>query len=108
VQDRQDQVALERGVFGMAKPQGWTIEWIVNLMAGAVVLTTQPVRCERSSRLRVLTRFVSANLPLDAVVDSSAMSVQLHRLGVSTAPSVHLAVMGELISEAVSAPARDR
>jgi hypothetical protein len=108
VQDRQDQVAMERAVFGMPKPQGWTIEWIVNLMAGAVVLTTQPVWCERSSRLRVPTRFVSVNLPLDAVVDSSAMSVQLHRLGVSTAPSMHLAVMGELISEAVSAPARDR
>jgi hypothetical protein len=48
------------------------------------------------------------NLPLDAVVDSCAMSVQLHRLGVSTAPSMHLAEMDDLISEAVSAPARDR
>lgn len=50
----RDKVLTERGMFGMPKPQGWTIERIVNLMAGAVVLTTQIVRSEHSSRLRVL------------------------------------------------------
>lgn len=81
----QDKVLIERGMFGMPKPQGWTIERIVNLMAGAVVLLTQIVRSEHPSRLRVLAGWVGANLLLNAVVGWCPMSVVLHRLGVPTA-----------------------
>ena len=81
----QDKVLIERGMFGMPKPQGWTIERIVSLMAGAVVLLTQIVRSEHPSRLRLLAGWVGANLLLNAVVGWCPMSVVLHRLGVPTA-----------------------
>lgn len=50
---------LQRGMFGMPKPQGWTIERVVNLMAGGVVVTTLILGCERSKRWRLLTGFSS-------------------------------------------------
>jgi hypothetical protein len=85
VQDQQIQPPMERGAFGMPKPQGWTIERIVNLMAGAVVLATLALGRAHSSRWRLLTGFVGANLLLDAVKGWCPMSVLLHRLGMPTA-----------------------
>jgi len=81
----RDELLVERGMFGIPKPQGWTIERIVSLMAGAVVLITQIVRSEHPSRLRVLAGWVGANLLLNGVVGWCPMSVVLHRLGVPTA-----------------------
>jgi hypothetical protein len=45
-------VSLEKGVFGMPRPQGWTIERVVNLMAGRAVLATLSLGRERSRRWR--------------------------------------------------------
>ncbi|WP_235216058.1 YgaP family membrane protein [Mycobacterium kyorinense] len=84
MQDHQDQRSIERGAFGMPKPQGWPIERIVTLMAGAVVLITLALGREHSSRWRLLTGFVGVNLLLDAMVGWCPMSVVLHRLGVPT------------------------
>ncbi|MDA8076235.1 MAG: DUF2892 domain-containing protein [Actinomycetota bacterium] len=72
-------------MFDMPKPQGWTIERVVNLMAGAVVLVTLILGCERSKRWRLLTGFVGVNLIMDAAVGWCPSSVVLHHLGVPTA-----------------------
>ncbi|OCB23464.1 hypothetical protein A5689_15640 [Mycobacterium intracellulare subsp. yongonense] len=76
---------MERGAFGMPKPQGWTLERIVSLMAGGMVVTTLALAREHSSRWRILTGFVGANLLLNAAVGWCPTSALLHRLGVSTA-----------------------
>ena len=81
----QDQVLTERGMFGMPKPQGWTIERIVSLMAGAVVLITQVAQSGHVSRLRVLAGWVGANLVLNGALGWCPMSVLLNRLGFVTA-----------------------
>lgn len=82
---QQDPSPLERGAFGMPKPQGWTLERMVTLIAGAVVLTAQVAGGARSVRLRILTGWVGANLLLQAAVGWCPMSVLLHRLGIPTA-----------------------
>lgn len=84
MQDQQQQLPVERGAFGMPKPQGWTIERVVNLMAGGVVLITLALGREHSSRWRVLTGFVGGNLLLEAAVGWCPTSVLLHRLGIPT------------------------
>lgn len=84
VQVQQEECALTRGVFGMPKPQGWTLERVVSLIAGAVVITTQMVGGERSARLRLFTGFVGANLLLNAAVGWCPTSLLLHRLGLPT------------------------
>lgn len=76
---------IERAAFGMPRPQGWSIERIVSLMAGIVVLATLILGRQHSDRWRLLTGFVGANLALNAAVGWCPMSVVLHRLGVSTA-----------------------
>lgn len=76
---------LQRGAFGMPKPQGWTIERLVSLLAGLVVITAQIAGGQGSPRLRFLTAWVGANLVLHAVVGWCPASVLLHRLGVPTA-----------------------
>ncbi len=81
----QDMVVMERGLFGMPKPQGWTIDRIVSLVAGAVVLTTQIVRSEHPGRLRVLAGWVGVNLLLNGIAGWCPLSVVLHRLGLPTA-----------------------
>ncbi|WP_232008128.1 hypothetical protein [Mycobacterium gordonae] len=43
----QDQALTAPGMFGMPKPQGWTIERIVSLVAGTVVLATQIAQTAR-------------------------------------------------------------
>lgn len=51
-----EQTVTERGVFEMSKPRGWTIERIVSLVAGTVVLITQigqTVRPAHSGVLRI-------------------------------------------------------
>lgn len=74
----------ERGAFGMPKPQGWTVERAVQALAGTVVLGTLALGRARSSRWRMLTGFVGANLLLDGAVGWCPTSVVLHRLGVQT------------------------
>lgn len=76
---------VERGAFGMPRPQGWTLERTVYLLAGAMVLVTLTLGREFSPRWRSLTGFVAANLLLDAAVGWCPTSVLLHRLGVPTA-----------------------
>lgn len=41
---------MKLGRFGFPKPQGWTIERIADLMAGAIVLATLILGYERSRR----------------------------------------------------------
>jgi DUF2892 family protein len=76
---------IERGAFGMPRPQGWSLERVVSLMAGIVVLATLILGRQHSDRWRLLIGFVGANLALNAAVGWCPMSVVLHRLGVSTA-----------------------
>jgi hypothetical protein len=85
MQNQQQQAFMPRGAFGMPKPQGWTIERLVNLMAGTMVLTTLALGRKVSSRWRILTGFVGANLLLDAAVGWCPTSVLLHHLGIPTA-----------------------
>lgn len=84
----QDQALTAPGMFGMPKPQGWTIERIVSLVAGTVVLATQiaqTARSEHSGLLRLLAGWVGANLLLNAAVGWCPLSVLLHRAGIPTA-----------------------
>ncbi len=74
----------ERTAFGMPRPQGWPLERIVNLMAGAVVLVTLTLG-RQHARWRILTGLVGANLVLNATAGWCPMSAVLHRLGISTA-----------------------
>ncbi|MDD4867004.1 MAG: DUF2892 domain-containing protein [Mycobacterium sp.] len=76
--------AIERGAFGMPRPQGWTVERTIYLLAGATVLATLAAGRELSPRWRTLTGFVGANLLLDAAVGWCPASVLLHRLGIPT------------------------
>jgi hypothetical protein len=69
----------------MPRPQGWTIERVVNLMAGGVVLATLSLGRERSRRWRLLTGFAGVNLIMDAAVGWCPSSLVLHHLGVTTA-----------------------
>lgn len=81
-----DRVAsMETGMFDMPKPQGWTIERVISLMAGALVVVTLILGCERSKHWRFLTGFVGVNLIMDALVGWCPSSVVLHHLGVPTA-----------------------
>ncbi|OBK64289.1 hypothetical protein A5653_23280 [Mycobacterium colombiense] len=75
---------MEYGAFGMPIPQGWTIERLVSLLAGTVVIATQVAGGPGSARLRVLTGWVGVNSVLNAIVGWCPMSVLLHRLGVRT------------------------
>lgn len=77
--------SLQIGMFDMPKPEGWTIERMISLMAGAVVLITLVLGRERSKRWRLLTGFVGGNLIMDATVGWCPSSVILHHLGVPTA-----------------------
>jgi hypothetical protein len=81
----QQTAAIERGAFGMPRPQGWTLERTINLLAGGMVLISLALGRTFSARWRVLTGFVGANLLLDAAVGWCPSSVLLHRLGMSTA-----------------------
>ncbi|MHB1488025.1 MAG: YgaP family membrane protein [Acidimicrobiales bacterium] len=76
---------LERGVIGIPKPQGWTIERLVSLLAGAAILFTLGLGRRRSERWRVLTGFVGVNLVLDGTVGWCPFSLLLHRLGILSA-----------------------
>lgn len=69
----------------MPRPQGWTIERVVSLMAGSMILITLTLGRTRSPRWRLLTGFVGANLLLDATVGWCPSSVALHQLGIPTA-----------------------
>lgn len=69
----------------MPRPQGWTIERLVSLMAGGMILFTLTLGRTRSPRWRLLTGFVGANLLLDAAVGWCPTSLVLHRLGIRTA-----------------------
>ncbi|WP_244268954.1 MULTISPECIES: YgaP family membrane protein [Mycobacterium] len=75
---------MDYGAVGMPKPQGWTLERVVNLLAGTVVLTSLLLGRERSRRWRALTGFVGANLLLDAAIGWCPTSLLLHRLGIPT------------------------
>ncbi|CQD02763.1 hypothetical protein BN000_00354 [Mycobacterium europaeum] len=77
--------AMQRGAFGMPKPQGWTLERAVHLLAGSVVLASLLLGQKYSPRWRVLTGFVGANLLLDAAVGWCPTSLLLHRVGILTA-----------------------
>ncbi len=77
--------SLETGMFGMPKPEGWTIERVVALMAGGVVVATLTLGRERSKRWRLLAGFVGINLIMDAALGWCPSSVVLHHLGVPTA-----------------------
>jgi len=75
----------ETGMFDMPKPEGWTVERVVNLMAGGVVVATLVLGRERSKRWRLVTGFVGANLLMEAAVGWCPSSVVLHHLGLPTA-----------------------
>lgn len=77
-------VPIERGAFGMPRPQGWPLERVVTLMAGMVVLATLTLG-RQNPRWRILTGFAGANLALNAAFGWCPMSIVLHRLGISTA-----------------------
>ena len=53
--DRMTRPAMQRGAFGMPKPQGWTLERAVHLLAGSVVLASLLLGQKYSPRWRVLT-----------------------------------------------------
>lgn len=76
---------LGRGALGMPKPQGWPIERIVDIMAGAGILATLGLARKRSARWRVLTGFIATNLLLDGAIGWCPFSMLLHRLGVPSA-----------------------
>lgn len=76
---------MEPGAFGMPRPQGWTLERVLHLIAGTVVLITLTLGRKHSARWRILTSFVAANLLLDAAAGWCPTSVLLHRLGIRTA-----------------------
>ena len=86
---------IERGAFGIPKPQGWTIERIVSLMAGVMILITQIVRSDRSNIPRIFAGWVGANLVLNAVAGWCPASVVLHRLGFPTAAERALVIDGD-------------
>lgn len=69
----------------MPRPQGWTIERIVALMAGSLILVTLGLGRMSSPRWRIVTGLIGINLLLDAVAGWCPTSLLLHRLGVSTA-----------------------
>lgn len=81
----QRMAPIERGAFGMPRPQGWTLERTIHLLAGGMVLVTLALGRKFSARWRMLTGFVGANLLLDAAVGWCPTSVVLHRLGIPTA-----------------------
>ncbi|QZA09865.1 DUF2892 domain-containing protein [Mycolicibacter heraklionensis] len=72
-------------MLGMPRPQGWTIERIVALMAGSLILVTLGLGHTRSPRWRIVTGLVGISLLLDAAVGWCPASLVLHRLGVPTA-----------------------
>ncbi|TVS87799.1 YgaP family membrane protein [Mycobacterium helveticum] len=75
---------IERGAFGMPRPQGWPVERIIHLLAGGMVLVTLALGRKYSARWRILTGFVGVNLLLDAAVGWCPTSVLLHRIGIPT------------------------
>ncbi len=77
--------SLQMGMFDMPKPEGWTIERAVNLIAGGVVVCTLTLGRKRSKRWRILTGIVGVNLIMDAAVGWCPTSIVLHRLGLQTA-----------------------
>lgn len=81
----QGEVVIDRGVFGMPKPRGWTVERIAMIMAGALVVMTQIAQRAGSTRLRVFAGWVGANLMLQGLAGWCPASVVLHRLGVPAA-----------------------
>ncbi|UQX11953.1 YgaP family membrane protein [Candidatus Mycobacterium methanotrophicum] len=85
MQTEQRTAAIERGAFGMPRPQGWTLERTIHLLAGGVVLVSLLLGHKVSARWRMLTGFVGANLLLEAAVGWCPTSVLLHRLGIPTA-----------------------
>ena len=82
--NNHSQIPIERGAFGMPKPQGWSLERVVPLLAGTMVLTTLSLARQHHPRWRILTGFVGANLILDAAVGWCPASAVLHRMGVAT------------------------
>lgn len=76
--------SLERGPMGMPKPQGWTIERLVSLIAGATVLLSLGLG-RRSARWRAVSVVVAVNLVLDATIGWCPVSLALHRLGILSA-----------------------
>lgn len=73
------------GPFGMPAPDGWTIERMVDLLAGGAFLVSLVLGRTRSPRWRLLASLVSVNLLLDGTAGWCPVSVALHRLGVPTA-----------------------
>lgn len=69
----------------MVKPQGWTIERLVNLLAGVAILVSLTLGRDRSPRWRLVTGFVGVNLMLDGTVGWCPISVLLHRAGIDSA-----------------------
>lgn len=78
-------IPIERGAFQLPRPQGWTLERALHLIAGSVVLVSLTLGRMHSKRWRILTGLVGANLLLDAAVGWCPASVVLRRLGVPTA-----------------------
>lgn len=64
----------------MGRPR-LSLEKVLNLLAGSVVLTSLALARRGRPRWRVLTGFVGANLLLSGVVGWCPTSLLLHRLG---------------------------
>ncbi|MDT2009082.1 DUF2892 domain-containing protein [Rhodococcus opacus] len=65
-----------------ARRRGWTIDRIVPLLAGTVVLTNIALTLASASWWLLLTGFVAASLLLHSAVGWCPASLLLHRLGV--------------------------
>lgn len=84
MQDLQDTVTLNSHV-GIPRQQGWPIERITSLMGGTVVLLSLLLGRTHTSRWRLLTAWVGANLAFNGLAGWCPMGLLLHRLGVPSA-----------------------
>jgi hypothetical protein len=65
----------------MLRHQGWTIERVVPLLGGSIVLTSLTLARRHSTRWRALTGFVGANLVLYGAVGWCPASLLMGRMG---------------------------
>lgn len=68
----------------MLNSSAWPLERVLNLMAGAIVVTSLALARRCSRRWRLLTLATGTNLILNGSVGWCPPSALLHRLGVRT------------------------
>ena len=70
---------------GLPAPQGWPVERVVSLLAGASIVGTLALARTRNPRWRVMTGFIGTNLMLQGTVGWCPASGMLYKLGLHTA-----------------------